>query len=185
MNNSSTFTSPFRSALEDCECFSWSGRYAHTHSGWTPLSGSERPCAWWCLQTPSLAEAASGRTQWPRSVQSCGYPPRTEWPCQRNEMTVKAAHLSSPRLTDFPSGVWNIKKKRLTKKGEKCTSEIQWDWILRHNSIRQNRKCSIKVKQHTTNTTFLKKERGREKIQGQLHYSLYYLMWSLTSWTTS
>ncbi len=82
-NNLSTFRRSARSALEARDCFSWSRRYARIRSGWTPLSGSERPCAWRCWTTLSLAEAESARIQLPHSAESCGCPPRTEWPCQR------------------------------------------------------------------------------------------------------
>lgn len=50
------------------------GRDSRIRSGQTPLSGSGRPCASRYSPTPSLAEAALGRTQLPHSVQSYDYP---------------------------------------------------------------------------------------------------------------
>lgn len=84
-NNLSTCRRSSRAALEACCCFSLSRRGARTRSGWTPRSGSERPCAWWCWPTLSLAEGESGRIRLPHSAQSCDCPPRTESPCQSKE----------------------------------------------------------------------------------------------------
>lgn len=84
-NNLSTCRRSSRAALEACCCFSLSRRGARTRSGRTPRSGSERPCAWWCWPTLSLAEGESGRIRLPHSAQSCDCPPRTESPCQSKE----------------------------------------------------------------------------------------------------
>lgn len=158
-NNLSTFRRLPRSSLEACDCFSWSRRHAHIHWGWTPLSGSERPCAWWCWMTPSLAEAESGRIQLPHSAQSCDCPPHIEWPCQGGKLDdgVRSHNfpVTSSQTVWWQHGEEKIKVKHTCVNAQKGVSwyhdweeEVYWQ-VHKHNTLLRCNQESLKNKNKT------------------------------------